>query len=130
MINSGAEDNLKDELKESFDQMIKVIEEKFKAIENVNEENRLIRKEIQHLSNEIKEEKNLYQKATENAKEENRTLKAELDKLENENVKLTRKLCVLEEENMLLHNKLIQLENERQDITKRLEVIIQNNPDR
>ena len=103
MINTASEDNLEDQLKSSFDQIIKVIEEKcFKITENVTEENKLLRNEIQQLHNEVKEEKHLYQKMTEN----------------------------VTEENIMLRNEIHKLHNERLDLTKRLEVIIKNTHDR
>ena len=98
MINKGEEGNLEGQLKGSFDQMIKVIKEKcFKITENVIEENKMQRKEIQQLHNEVKEEKYIYQKTTENVPEGNRVLQNELHKWQKENVDLTKKLDELTE---------------------------------
>jgi hypothetical protein len=131
MINTGTEGNLEGQLKSSFDQMIKVIEEKcLKITENVTEENRIFRKEIQQLHNEVKEEKCLYQKMTENVKKENRALENEIQEWRKQNLDLTRKLEVLTEENIMLQNAIQQLHNEKLDLTNRLEVIIKSTIDR
>ena len=130
MINTGTEDNLEGQLKSSFDQMIKVIEEKcFKITENVTGENRVLRKEIQQLYNEVKEEKYVYQKTTENVTEENRVLQNELHKWRKQNVDLTNKLEALTEEKIKLQIELHNLHKQKLDLARRLEIIIKNTTD-